>query len=196
MRVLLGGSNRLSVYASYCITITGYNQTLVMSKQAPGDLEVIRLFINTLDVEEDKDELDSAWLESNGLATARVSEKDVERARDLREALRDLLDEHVPDPTGRLNAIGAGAPLTVAFDEHGHAHLHPAGTGFAAIAARVLAIVERAQADGTWDRMKACAADTCRWAFYDQSRNRSRQWCDMAVCGNRAKARSYRKRTS
>jgi len=54
--------------------------------------------------------------------------------------------------------------------------------------------VERAQADGTWDRMKACAADTCRWAFYDHSRNRSRQWCDMAVCGNRAKARTYRKR--
>jgi predicted RNA-binding Zn ribbon-like protein len=166
-----------------------------MSKNAPGDLEVIRLFINTLDVEEDRDELDTAWLKDNGLAAGRVSEADLDRTRELREALRDLLDAHVPDPVRRLNAIAAEAPLTVAFDEHGHAHLHPAGAGFAAIAARVLAIVERAQADGTWERMKACAADTCRWAFYDQSRNRSRQWCDMAVCGNRAKARNYRKRT-
>ncbi len=165
------------------------------SKKAPGDLEKIRGLINTLDVEDDEDALDSAWLEDNGLATAGVSARDLERTRELREALRDLLDEHVPNPTERLNEIAAGAPITVAFDEHGHAHLHPAADGFPAIAARVLAIVERAQAEGTWDRMKACAMDSCRWAFYDRSRNRSRQWCDMAVCGNRAKARSYRKRS-
>ena len=167
-----------------------------VSKKAPGDLEIVRELINTLDVEDAEDQLDSTWLKDNGLATADVSDKDVDRARELREALRDLLDHHVPDPTEQLNEIAAKAPLTVAFDQHGHAHLHPAGDGFAAIAARVLAIVERAQADGTWERMKACAADTCRWAFYDQSRNRSRQWCDMAVCGNRAKARNYRKRTN
>ena len=165
-----------------------------VSKKAPGDLEIVRELINTLDVEDGEDELDSAWLEDNGLAAAAVSERDLERTRELREALRDLLDHHAENPTGALNELAAGAPLTVAFDDDGHAHLHPAGEGFAAIAARVLAIVERAQADGTWERMKACAADTCRWAFYDQSRNRSRQWCDMAVCGNRAKARNYRKR--
>jgi predicted RNA-binding Zn ribbon-like protein len=166
-------------------------------EHAPGELEILRTLINTLDVEDGTDELDSAWLQGNGLAAARVSDADVDRARDLREALRDLLSSHGTDADAieRLNAVGNRAPLTVAFDEHGHAHLHPAaGEGFAAIAARLLAIVERAQADGTWDRMKACAADSCRWAFYDQSRNRSRQWCDMAICGNRAKARSYRKR--
>jgi predicted RNA-binding Zn ribbon-like protein len=180
--------------------ITGYNQTLVMadeaSKRAPGELETVRELINTLDIEDDEDQLDSAWLERSGLATGAVSDTDVECARQLREAMRDLLDHHVPGPTERLNRIAAEAPLTVSFDEHGHARLQPAGAGFAAIAARVLAIVERAQADGTWERLKACAAGTCRWAFYDQSRNRSRQWCDMAVCGNRAKARSYRKRTT
>jgi predicted RNA-binding Zn ribbon-like protein len=52
----------------------------------------------------------------------------------------------------------------------------------------------RAQADGTWPRLKACPADACGWAFYDRSRNHSRTWCDMSVCGNRAKARSYRAR--
>jgi predicted RNA-binding Zn ribbon-like protein len=39
-----------------------------------------------------------------------------------------------------------------------------------------------------------CAAEDCRWAFYDRSRNRSRTWCSMEECGNRAKARSYRAR--
>jgi predicted RNA-binding Zn ribbon-like protein len=48
--------------------------------------------------------------------------------------------------------------------------------------------------EGTWSRLKACLADTCQWAFYDQSKNRSAHWCSMAVCGNRAKARAYRNR--
>ena len=45
-------------------------------------------------------------------------------------------------------------------------------------------------ADGTWSRLKACREDDCHWAFYDRSRNRSGQWCVMAVCGNRNKARA------
>ena len=60
------------------------------------------------------------------------------------------------------------------------------------VVGELLAIVARSQADGTWQRMKACPA--CGWAFYDRSRNRSRTWCTMAICGNRAKARSYRAR--
>ncbi|MEO8517650.1 MAG: CGNR zinc finger domain-containing protein [Dermatophilaceae bacterium] len=39
-----------------------------------------------------------------------------------------------------------------------------------------------------------CPADGCRWGFNDTSRNRSRQWCSMEVCGNRAKARAHRGR--
>ena len=197
---MVGLRNRRLLDTGYGITETSYNQTLVMSddlsKTAPGDLEVIRLFINTIDLEDDEDALDAAWLQSHGLADARLSAADLDRARDLREALRDLLSSHGADAqaTATLNAIAEAAPLVAAFDEHGHAHLHPPGRGFDAVAAGTLAIVARAQADGTWERMKACAMDSCRWAFYDHSRNRSRQWCDMAVCGNRAKARSYRKR--
>ncbi len=43
-------------------------------------------------------------------------------------------------------------------------------------------------------RIKTCAAQDCGWKFVDQSKNRSRRWCDMAVCGNLAKARHYRAR--
>jgi predicted RNA-binding Zn ribbon-like protein len=39
------------------------------------------------------------------------------------------------------------------------------------------------------DRLKICP--NCEWLFIDRSRNRSRNWCDMAVCGNRAKARLH-----
>ena len=42
------------------------------------------------------------------------------------------------------------------------------------------------------DRLKQCPPDDCRWLFIDRTKNRSRRWCDMATCGNRAKKRSLR----
>jgi predicted RNA-binding Zn ribbon-like protein len=43
-------------------------------------------------------------------------------------------------------------------------------------------------------RLSLCAADDCGWLFVDGSRNRSRRWCDMSDCGNRAKVRRFRSR--
>ncbi len=42
--------------------------------------------------------------------------------------------------------------------------------------------------------VKECASDTCDWLFVDRSRNRTRRWCDMRECGNRAKVRRYHAR--
>jgi predicted RNA-binding Zn ribbon-like protein len=42
--------------------------------------------------------------------------------------------------------------------------------------------------------VRACAAERCRWLFVDTSRNRARRWCDMRICGNRAKARRFQER--
>jgi predicted RNA-binding Zn ribbon-like protein len=45
------------------------------------------------------------------------------------------------------------------------------------------------------ERVRVCRAGNCDWLFLDESRSRSRQWCNMAVCGNRAKAwRFYRRK--
>ena len=44
---------------------------------------------------------------------------------------------------------------------------------------------------GSVARVKSCASDDCAWVFMDESRNRSRQWCEMETCGNRAKARRH-----
>ncbi|XXM72428.1 CGNR zinc finger domain-containing protein [Lysinibacillus sphaericus] len=41
------------------------------------------------------------------------------------------------------------------------------------------------------ERVKQCEGDPCGWLFFDTSRNRSRRWCSMADCGNRAKARRF-----
>lgn len=45
-------------------------------------------------------------------------------------------------------------------------------------------------------RIKTCPGQNCGWKFLDQSKNKSRRWCDMSVCGNLAKARNYRARNS
>ena len=55
------------------------------------------------------------------------------------------------------------------------------------------AIVEATLMD-TWERLKVCRSDACRWAFYDRSKNGRSCWCSMRVCGSREKARNYRAR--
>ena len=59
--------------------------------------------------------------------------------------------------------------------------------------AQVLVAVTVATTDDTWPRLKICAADDCRWAYVDTTKNRSRAWCEWG-CGNKAKTRSYRAR--
>jgi predicted RNA-binding Zn ribbon-like protein len=44
--------------------------------------------------------------------------------------------------------------------------------------------------------VRQCAAETCWWLFLDTSRNQSRRWCDMKVCGNREKVRRFYERAA
>jgi predicted RNA-binding Zn ribbon-like protein len=173
---------------------------------APGSLGLVERFVNTLEIDEDADELATpealgAWLAANGVADtgATWSQADLDRVIDLRECLRELLLANsggAPDPraVAVVVALSREAPLAVTVDAGGRTSLEPVGDGVEAVLGRLLAIVAEAQAAGTWSRMKACVAEDCHWAFYDSSRNRSRTWCSMSVCGNRAKARSYRLR--
>lgn len=43
-------------------------------------------------------------------------------------------------------------------------------------------------------RVKRCPGKDCGWLFLDTSKNGSRRWCDMAVCGNRARVRAFAER--
>jgi predicted RNA-binding Zn ribbon-like protein len=43
-------------------------------------------------------------------------------------------------------------------------------------------------------KVRTCAVDTCRWLFLDTSKNHTRRWCNMKVCGNRMKARRFQAR--
>ena len=178
-----------------------------MSQEAPGRLELVRLFINTVDLEApEKDELSSPdalarWLRGRSLLDdGSASAADLRRAIELREALRELLlahhDEHEADPdaVAVVDAAAGRARLGLRFAPAGTAHVEPGASGVAGALGELLSIVAAAQTEGTWERLKACPWSTCKWAFYDHSRNRSGVWCNMAVCGNRAKAQAFRAR--
>ncbi|QYN40685.1 CGNR zinc finger domain-containing protein [Pseudonocardia sp. DSM 110487] len=53
----------------------------------------------------------------------------------------------------------------------------------------LVALLDRAAGTEGWERLKVCARESCRWAYYDTSRNRSGRWCSMAGCGNQVKMR-------
>ena len=173
---------------------------------APGELELVRQFVNTNDIDDDIDELATVeklrlWLAEHdlGVGNQKLSDADLERTLELREALRQLMlanagEELSPAAIKRLNETAADVKLAVRFEPDGGSALAPEAAGLDGSLGAILAIVYRSMADGTWERLKACRADDCQWGFYDTSRNRSAHWCSMAVCGNRAKARTYRRK--
>ncbi len=177
-----------------------------MAGTTPGDLELVRSFVNTLDCETGVDELADpsalrAWLVAHRLLerSAPVTSAEVARTAAVREALRSLLAANNrgrldPDAIATLEAAVEWTRLTIVFDGRARMAVEPGRPGVAGSVGRLLTIAARAMADGRWERLKACSAEGCAWAFYDRTRNRSGRWCSMAVCGNRAKVRAYRAR--
>jgi predicted RNA-binding Zn ribbon-like protein len=174
------------------------------SNAAPEPLETVRAFVNTYDHEDGTDALSdaaalTAWLDEHGLGRPKTGAADLRRARELRGALHTILRHHAgaefdASAPRAVDAAADRARLAVVFDDHGEARLQPKASGVDGALGQLLVSVADAQRDGTWPRLKACMADDCQWAFYDQSRNRSGVWCDMKVCGNRHKVREFRAR--
>ena len=176
------------------------------AKRAPAPLHLVQRFVNSVDIEDGEEELRApedlaAWLAERDLMAADepVTGGDLRRALDVREGLRAILlanNGHDLDTAAveRLDAATSRAGMRLAFDANGDPLLEPDAAGVDGAMARLMAIVARASADGTWPRLKACVHDTCLWAFYDHSKNRSGKWCKMESCGNVEKARAYRER--
>lgn len=165
-------------------------------------------FVNTRDIEERTDALADpaalpAWIEGHTEIEVDpdggIDPKAHARLLALREALRDLLRTNAGEDGVELDL----SPLQEAATESryratlapdGRVCINADGDTVEALEARLLLAMELIQLLGAWPRVKACVADDCQWAFYDTSRNRSRTWCSMDVCGNREKTRRYRGR--
>jgi predicted RNA-binding Zn ribbon-like protein len=169
---------------------------------APGALALVQSFVNTVDREHGPDLFDddaglADWL-NRRMLPATVAAGDLERAREVREALRALLlanNGEPRDPAAQetLERAARRARLEPAFPPDGAA-LVPRAGGVDAALGRILAAAFAAMLDGSWARLKACPRDVCGWAFYDRSTNASATWCSMRVCGGRVKAGAYYRR--
>jgi predicted RNA-binding Zn ribbon-like protein len=167
----------------------------------PPAAVLVRDFVNTVEWQEDveswttPDRLAAWFAEHTGLTVGALTEDDLRLARRVREGLRSVLLQHaghepLPTAAADLNEALARVALRMRVDDDGELRLGADADGAAAAIAHVLTAVDTLRTDGSWHRMKACARESCRWAYWDTSRNRSGRWCSMAWCGNYVKMRT------
>lgn len=124
------------------------------------------------------------------------------RATQFREALNELaraVEQQRQPPPSALATISDRLA-----DAYAHGRLVPHAGALQWIASaeqdldRVLWEISRAAGrlvlSPRLARVRSCAAEDCGWWFVDETKNRSRRWCDMTICGNREKVRRFRRR--
>ena len=171
---------------------------------ATGVLGLVQAYVNTVDLQDGPEELTDPntlrdWLVAHELLEkgAELDEADLKNAVALREAIRGVIGANsggrvYPVDLATLNEAATRSHLRPRFGTDGKARLEPDTRGAVGAMGRIVAAVYAAMTEPDWRRLKLCGSATCRWAFFDRSRNQSSRWCAMASCGNRAKARRFR----
>ncbi|RDZ26433.1 CGNR zinc finger domain-containing protein [Lysobacter silvisoli] len=148
---------------------------------------------------------DLAALESLALAQPAKAAAALTRAKTLREALCELLyalaQERTPPAAAlavldRARLAASAAARLAARQGRLHAEWAPQRSGLDLIAHVVTAHAIDLLKDAQLDRLRICDGHDCGWVFIDTSKNGRRRWCDMATCGNVAKARRHQQRSA
>lgn len=150
-----------------------------------------------------------AWAEAAGLlatapAGARPAATDararsaLDWARRLRAGARQVLDPESGDPVAGAHTLAeavADVPVRLAYRPHAPPGTPPVVADDPVDSLRLalaLTVLDASRLDRS--RVRRCEGAQCVLLFYDSSKNRSRRWCDMTVCGNRAKAAAHYRR--
>jgi hypothetical protein len=162
---------------------------------APGDLELLRRFCNTVNLENGADRFATAhsvdaWLAELSRPPLRCSPRERRLLVEVRDGLRALLGP--PSESGALVPALADVGFVVAADPTGVVAIRARRSGPHSLIAEVIDALLTAQRTGTWQRLKMCGH--CHWMFYDRSKNAGGRWCTMQACGSRLKAKAYRSR--
>lgn len=171
----------------------------------PAHVALLIAFANSIDTDEGTDELTSPaelthWLVAHDLLSgpAKATSDDLTLALALRGGLNEAFaanhdPERDQDQPSAHSLETAAADLPLRIGGTSSPGLRPVHGGIRGALSLLLVAVQSAVADGSWQRLKICVDSQCEWAFFDASKNRSRNWCEWG-CGNRAKTRSYRAR--
>jgi predicted RNA-binding Zn ribbon-like protein len=193
-------------YTSQGVTLVADDQEDTVSDDVPTAARLVRDFVNTYEPQTGQEMWVSGdaltdWLVGQHLVPGHATQAmieaqpgDLTAAVTVREGLRHVLLAHAghePDPAAidALRATLAELPVRVDLGPGGYQLVSTRTDPVGSALGQVLDAVRQSTADGTWPRLKVCARDTCRWAYYDASRNSVRRWCSMAGCGNYVKMR-------
>jgi predicted RNA-binding Zn ribbon-like protein len=174
----------------------------LIPERVPPSAALVRDFVNTLDLELGTDELDTAgglteFLVRQGLLPGGepADERERDEALRLRRGLHEALELNHAGLQAELPALDevlASRPVRLRWTAEGVVAV-PADNGVAGALTQIGLAAQEARTDEQWWRLKICAFDECEWAYYDQSKNRSRNYCEFG-CGNKVKTRAYRAR--
>ncbi|MBO2450908.1 CGNR zinc finger domain-containing protein [Actinomadura barringtoniae] len=169
--------------------------------EQPAAAALVEAFANTVDVEEASDEIATseglaAWLHEQGMRDAQAAIPATSHAAylALRAGIRERLGAHVGDTpdedlVAAANNVLADAPVLITVS--GTLNAAPGVPAEQEPLVRLAIAWSELTTTGDAARLKRCAEHTCGWVFWDVSKNRSRRWCSMKVCGNRNKTRAY-----
>jgi predicted RNA-binding Zn ribbon-like protein len=176
-------------------------------EKADGVLGLIQAFVNTVDFESGLDELKDPNTLLDWLVARKLMEPgqaadagDLKHAIAVREAIRGVIGASsgarvYPVDVATLNEAITAGRLRARFGSDGRARIETEAEGVEGALGRIVAAVFAAASEDGWTRLKVCDSRSCRWVFYDRSRNHSSRWCKMASCGNRQKAKRFRERS-
>jgi predicted RNA-binding Zn ribbon-like protein len=146
----------------------------------------------------DLNALDALAAESPARAAAALA-----RCKTLREALCDALyalargrqpDDAALDSLDQARLAASRAARLIARDSRLQTQWSVERSGLDLIAHVITAYAIELLKDARLDRLRVCDGHDCGWVFIDTSKNGRRRWCDMATCGNLAKARRFQQR--
>jgi hypothetical protein len=181
-----------------------------MAVTASPDAMVVQELVNTRDLRRfvprgqpyrdgSRDDLSSpgdlrTWLAERGLLTpgTTVGSSDHAHVLRLRATLRAALDPSREEATDDVAVFPA--PVVVEIDPREGPRLAAPDTGVEHAVGEICAAALRTRLTGEWWRLRACAADDCRWVFFDTSKPGRGRFCSPDMCGNRVKTRAYRRR--
>lgn len=144
-----------------------------------------------------------SWLTAHGLPAIPADSAQLQELKKLRGCLFDTVREIVAGnkPDGlpeRLNPYMAAGPVMrqAALDEEGRmtVTLLPMRADWEQVMAEIAASFASALAEKEESRFRICDNPDCLWVYYDDTRNRSKRYCDDKACGNLMKVRRFRAR--
>ncbi|WP_010503121.1 CGNR zinc finger domain-containing protein [Paenibacillus elgii] len=144
------------------------------------------------------------WLSKHSLTAPHLpSPQEMVELKKLRDLLLRIVQACAagsqPDPEdlGELNRVMANGPVVrqiVRTDERYRLDCVPTLFGWTQIGAEIAASFAQTLADKDPARMRICSNPDCLWVYYDDTRNRSKRYCDDKLCGNLMKVRRFRAR--